>query len=148
MAGCSGWLLLLMMSGCGERGPVLVPVKGKLLDKVGNPIFPGSVWFIVDGQKAEGPGAAKDASSLLHEDGSFTLRTYPYGEGAMVGRYRVTISLGAGSSPRLAKYAGPKTSDVVVDVPEQGLTDLVVRLGEEAAFPDQSSRKAFTKGRR
>jgi hypothetical protein len=120
-------LLPFAACGCGGSGPQLVTVRGKVLDSDGRPVFPGSIWFVADGSAPSANGGL-DASSMLYEDGSFKLRTYPHGDGAMVGRYRVTLSLGAGSSPRLAKYAGPRTTPLTVDVPQQGLEDLVLRL--------------------
>lgn len=122
----------LSIVGCGQKGPELVPVKGRLLDNRGQPVFPGSVWLVVDGSTSSTEAGALDASGMLQEDGSFTIRTYPHGEGAMVGRYRVTLSLGAGSSPKLAKYAGPRTSTILVDVPKEGVTDLVIRLDADS----------------
>ena len=125
-------LLAFLIAGCGAKGPELVPVKGTLLDSKGKPVFPGSIWFVVDGSTASSEPGALDASSILQEDGSFTIRTYPHGDGAMVGRYRVTLSLGAGSSPKLAKYAGPRTTTLFVDVPKDGITDLVIRLDADS----------------
>jgi hypothetical protein len=121
-------LLAFTACGCGGPGPQLVTVRGKVLDSDGKPVFPGSIWFVADGSTPSANGGVLDASSMLYEDGSFKLRTYPRGDGAMVGRYRVTLSLGAGSSPRLAKYAGPRTTPLTVDVPQYGLEDLVLRL--------------------
>ncbi len=125
-------LLAFVFAGCGEKGPELVPVKGKLLDSQGKPVYPGSIWFVVDGSTSSGEPDARDASSMLQEDGSFTMRTYPYGEGAMVGRYRVTLSLGAGSSPKLAKYSGPRTSPITLDVPKEGISDRILRLDADS----------------
>ncbi len=140
------WALLsLILGGCGGPGPELVPVKGKLLDNQGRPVFPGSIWFVVDGTTSSPTPGGLDASGMLQEDGSFRIRTYPHGDGAMVGRYRVTLSLGAGSSPKLAKYAGPRTSTLVVDVPKEGVTDLVIRLDADSRA--ESGRGGRSKSR-
>lgn len=141
-------LLTLLIAGCGDRGPDLVPVKGKLLDNQGKPVFPGSIWFVVDGSTPSSEPGAQDASGMLQEDGSFSIRTYPHGEGAMVGRYRVTLSLGAGSSPKLAKYAGPRTSTILVDVPKAGVTDLVIRLDADSKADSGHVGRTSAKGRR
>lgn len=138
-------LLGLILGGCGDKGPDLVPVTGKLLDNQGKPVFPGSIWFVVDGTTSSSTPVGLDASGMLQEDGSFTIRTYPHGEGAMVGRYRVTLSLGAGSSPKLAKYAGTRTSTILVDVPKTGVTDLIIRLEADSKA---DSGSPITKGRR
>ena len=143
------WALLpLMLGGCGEQGPDLVPVKGRLLDNQGKPVFPGSIWFVVDGTTSSPTPAGLDASGMLQEDGSFSIRTYPHGEEAMVGRYRVTLSLGAGSSPKLAKYAGPRTSILVVDVPKEGVTDLVIRLDADSRAESGRGGRSKSKSKR
>lgn len=119
------------MSGCSGQGPELVPVRGTLLDRHGKPVFPGSIWFIADASVPAVSAGALDASSVLGEDGTFNLRTYPHGDGAMVGRYHVTLSLGAGSSPKLAKYAGTKTTPLSVAIPKGGSTGLVLTIEED-----------------
>lgn len=132
----SGLLALaLAVVGCGGGGPQLVTVRGKLLDADGKPVFPGSIWFVAEGAATGAERRALDASSMLYQDGSFRMRTDPHGEGAMVGKYKVTLSLGAGSSPKLAKYAGPRTTTLSVDVTPVGIEDLVFRLDASQTGP-------------
>jgi hypothetical protein len=75
----------LFAASCGGGGPTLYPVSGK-------------VYF--NDQPAEGAtvvlhpadaGAAKP-SGTAGADGSFTLRTYPHGEGAPAGDYSVIVT--------------------------------------------------------
>jgi hypothetical protein len=139
--------LPLPVGGCSGPGPQLVNVRGQVLDSDGKPVFPGSIWFVAGGPAASAPGGVLDASSMLYEDGSFKLRTYPHGDGAMVGRYRVTLSLGAGSSPKLAKYAGPRTTPLTVDVPQQGLDNLVLHLDSSQRQGPAKSSGPSTKRR-
>jgi prepilin-type N-terminal cleavage/methylation domain-containing protein len=68
------------------------------------------------------------ATGLLALDGTFKLRTYPHGEGAMVGPYKVTISLGLGTPKDLAKYTRLQEAPFLIDVPPEGLTDLEFKL--------------------
>jgi len=121
----SGLLLsvIALLVGC-QRGPTLVPVQGKVVYQ-GRPVSAGSIYFQPD---SAGGDAPQMASSLLQEDGSFTLRTYPHGNGAMVGSYRVTVSLGFGATPQLAKYTRVKDTPLKIDVPPEGRTDLVFTL--------------------
>jgi hypothetical protein len=116
-------LALACLSGCG-KGPKLVPVAGKVVHN-GKGVCPGSVQF----QPVEGGGML--ASGLLQEDGSFTLRTLhdqrPV-EGAAPGKYKVTLSLGGGTTPALAKYTQLNTTTVQVEVPAGGMKDLVIDL--------------------
>lgn len=78
-------LLSLLVASCGDGGPKLYPVSGK-------------VEF--NGQPAEGatvvlhptdPNSPKP-SGTVGADGSFTLQTHPYGEGAPAGDYAVIIT--------------------------------------------------------
>lgn len=115
---------LAVTIGCGPAGPKLVPVRGRVVYADGRPVTAASVCFT--------PEAATDdlklATSLLMEDGTFTLRTYPDGDGAMIGAYKVTISLGRGTPRNLAQYTRLKDTPFKVDVPEQGLADLLFTL--------------------
>jgi hypothetical protein len=116
-------LVLAVLPGCA-RGPKLAPVQGKVVHK-GKAVCPGSIQF----QPMDGKGQM--ASGLLYEDGSFTLRTLheqrPL-EGAMPGSYKVTLSLGAGTTPALMKYTQLQTTTLQVDVPAEGKKDLVLDL--------------------
>jgi hypothetical protein len=115
---------ILYVLGCGG-GPKLVTVKGKVLFDNGQPVTAASICFIPDADKGNN---GQLATSLLAEDGSFTLRTYPHGDGAMLGPYKVTISLGRGTSRKLAKYTRQNDTPFHIDVPPEGLVDLVLTL--------------------
>jgi hypothetical protein len=115
--------LLILTAGCG--GPKLVPVKGRVVFADGKPVTAASVSFTPDADKGN-DGIL--ATGLLALDGSFTLRTYPHGDGAMVGSYRVTVSLGRRAQGKLAKYTRLKDTPLLVDIPPEGRTDLVFTL--------------------
>jgi hypothetical protein len=116
-------LLLGGLAGCGG-GPKLVPVKGRVIYGDGRPVSAASVVFTPDESKGN---TGLLATGLLGLDGSFTLRTYPHGDGAMVGAYKVTISLGR--APReLAKYGLLKQTPFRIEVPAEGLKDLELKL--------------------
>lgn len=113
-----------VLAGCGG-GPKLVSVKGKVQYEDGRPVTAASICFIPHAS-AEGKGLL--ATSLLAEDGSFTLRTHPHGEGAVVGPYKVTISLGRGTPRHLAKYTREKDTPFLIDVPAEGKNDFILTL--------------------
>ncbi len=92
----------------------------------GMPVFPGSIALEPIGR------SEFRSSALLHEEGEFKMRTYPHGDGVVPGKYKVVLSLGMGSPPELAKYSSAKTSTLELDVPEEGLKDLVLELEEVA----------------
>jgi predicted small lipoprotein YifL len=111
-------LFALAAAGCGSKGPVLVPVSGKVL---------------VNGKPAEHaivvlhPVTASDQPKprgTVATDGSFTLTTNVTGDGAPPGEYRVTVEqwlAGAKAddppTSRLpAKYAKPETSGLTATV--------------------------------
>lgn len=123
---CLGLLvsLVLASAGCGG-GPKLVPVRGRVLYADGRPVTAASVCFTPDATKGNN---GQLATGLLELDGTFTLRTYPHGDGAMIGPYKATISLGRGTPPKLAKYTRADATPFQIDVPPEGLADLVLTL--------------------
>jgi hypothetical protein len=117
-------LALLLPAVFGRGGPNLVPVKGRVVYADGRPVSAASVVFTPDASQGNN---GMLATGLLALDGTFTLRTYPHGDGAMVGAYKVTISLGR--APReLAKYALLKDTPLRIEVPAEGLKDLELKL--------------------
>lgn len=117
-------VLALTSAGCGG-GPKLVPVSGRVHYGDGRPVTAASICFIPDAERGNN---GQLATSLLAEDGTFTLRTYPHGDGAMIGSYKVTVSLGRGTARKLAKYTRESATPFKIDVPPQGLADLVLTL--------------------
>ncbi|HUR53585.1 MAG TPA: carboxypeptidase-like regulatory domain-containing protein [Gemmataceae bacterium] len=74
--------LLVTCTACGPSGPKLHPVRGTVTFN-GTP--PAGASVVLD---PVGGGAAKP-SGVVGADGSFTLSTYPHGEGAPAGDYKV-----------------------------------------------------------
>ena len=82
--------LLLVASSCKKSSVKLNPVKGKVLFK-GQPAEGAQVVF----RRATEDANAKPEPNPygdVRADGSFTLRTEPYGEGAPAGDYIVLVS--------------------------------------------------------
>ena len=123
---CLGMMAVLALTsaGCGG-GPKLVPVSGRVAYEAGGPVTAASICFIPDAGRGN---HGQLATGLLAEDGTFTLRTYPHGDGAMIGSYKVTVSLGRGTSKKLAKYTRENATPFKIDVPPEGLADLVLTL--------------------
>src|SRR5687768_8641325 len=84
-----GMVVCLGVVGCGQAGPKLHPVQGKVLFKQ-QPAEGAQVVF----QPVGGAGEAQPLtpSGTTAADGSFTLNTYPHGEGAVAGDYVVLVS--------------------------------------------------------
>lgn len=106
------------LAGCGQKGPALCPVTGKVVGTDGKPLEHATVVFHPVG--AVGADAVKPRGKV-GADGAFTLITHTAGDGAPPGEYRVTVELwlsGKGDEP-------PAN-----------------RLPEKFAKPDQSGLKA------
>jgi hypothetical protein len=108
-------LAILAFSGCdgGEQSVgKTIPVKGRVTYK-GKPLIQGSVTF-------EPEDSGREANGQISPDGTFVLRTFREGDGAMPGVHRVKVSNGAvGTSPKDAlptKRKNAQDSMVSVEV--------------------------------
>jgi hypothetical protein len=82
-------LASLVATGCSRQGPALptpVEARGKVLLPDGQPLKAGRIEL--HSQETAGVDAFAD----LGPDGSFVLRTYKEGDGAVPGKYKATIS--------------------------------------------------------
>jgi hypothetical protein len=78
-------VLAVVMAGCGDR--VIYPVRGQLVDADGNPIT-GMKDAAVEFECVD---AASSANGTVNDDGTFTLTTEKAGDGAHLGRHRISI---------------------------------------------------------
>jgi len=62
-------------------------VTGKAVHK-NEPLIAGSIWFHPD---ASNEVIGEPSSCVLQMDGSFKMRTYPYGDGVPPGKYKITF---------------------------------------------------------
>ncbi|VTS08262.1 hypothetical protein [Tuwongella immobilis] len=111
--------MLLLVIGCGESPPVLVPVTGKV-EYQGKAVTAGS---IILHPMASNAYQKDKPSSLLELDGSFTIKTFPFGEGVPVGSYQVTLAPEVANRLRQPKYADPAKTPWTLDVPATGVKD-------------------------
>jgi hypothetical protein len=115
------FLAAIFSLGCSKRGGMeTAPVSGKVAYR-GKAVPTGTVMFV----PAEGPAATGE----IAKDGTYTLTTYKAGDGAVIGKHKVTITAleGMGESlpeqrsptpPPLipAKYLSDTTSGLTADV--------------------------------
>jgi hypothetical protein len=132
---------LVTTAGCQGKPPgpekqPTVPVTGQVKYQ-GRPVANASVIF----QSVDGTVVAHGNTDAA---GLFTLSTYGNQDGAPPGRYKVIVAAvtakevepgvladvppGGFKSPVPDKYANPATTDVVVEVKEQGKNDITVDL--------------------
>lgn len=96
--GLWGILLVLAWTGCGGESPFrLAPVHGKVTYEGGSPIqVPQGgqvrVAFVPQDAAPVGQAHPTAAQATLKPDGSFSeLTTYQFGDGAIIGRHKVTV---------------------------------------------------------
>lgn len=111
---------LVLLAGCGER-PRLVPATGKITHK-GQPLTAGSVIFVPDAGNA---WAKDNPSSLLQTDGTFTMKTFPFGDGVSPGKYKVTLDPALSGRIRLPNLSKADKTPWSVEIPDSGKTDIV-----------------------
>lgn len=122
----------LTVLGCGESGPKLVPLNGKVVLR-SEPVSAGSVYLHPDAAnefQSDTPG------SLLELDGSFNIKTFPFGDGVPVGRYKVTLSPDLAVRLKVPEYSNPITTPWQVEVGPEGNTSLLL----EVVLPDDDKQ--------
>ena len=110
-------LLATAFVGCGDAEPELVAVHGKVLFN-SKPIPKAELVFH---PLNDGPGWMPVA--IVNDDGSFQASTKMPGDGALAGRYKVTLvwrptadENGEGPNFLPPRYAQPATSDLEVEI--------------------------------
>jgi hypothetical protein len=121
----SALFCLLAVLGCQKPiSAELVPVQGKLLYK-NKPVAHATISFIPDGGRGNTRGI--QATAETDNDGNFALETYPHGDGAMPGHYKVTcITEGKNELPK--KYSLMTKTPLVIEVPAEGNAGLEITL--------------------
>lgn len=126
-------LVVAFFVGCSKQE--YAPVSGKVVYK-GQPLTFGSVMFF--------PESGQPAHGQIKEDGTFYLSTNGDGDGARIGVNKVRVACfqtqkpqpdgsikeepGVGPSLIPERYDSPEHSGLVVDVPPEGKSDVVLEL--------------------
>lgn len=114
-------MALALFAGCGDH-PRLVPATGRITHK-GQPLTAGSVIFVPDAGNA---WAKDNPSSLLQTDGSFTMKTFPFGDGVAPGKYKVTLDPALAGRIRQPTLSKADKTPWSVDIPDAGKTDITL----------------------
>ena len=118
-------LIVFSITGCNQDKPQLVRVSGKITFK-GQPLTAGSINF----HPASTNTFTKDnPSSILQEDGSFNMKTFPYGDGVSPGDYKITLAPQLASRISLPNLAYPEKTNAKIIVPETGLENYILDIG-------------------
>lgn len=117
--------LVLFITSCNQDKPKLVKVNGKITFN-GQPLTAGSINF----HPASTNTFTKDnPSSILQEDGSFTMKTFPYGNGVSPGEYKITLAPQLASRISLPNLAYPEKTNAKITVPDTGLENFILDIG-------------------
>ncbi len=116
--------LIAGLAGCGQSGPEMVRVTGRVvLDGTG--VTAGSVYFH---PAPENVFQDDVPSGQLQLDGTFTVKTFPFGEGVPRGRYKVTLSPELASQLKQPEYGSKQSTPWEVEVAESPMTALELEL--------------------
>ena len=106
---------------------------GTVLKKDGTPVQSASLVLIPDPADA----AQRQAGSTLRDDGSFACNSFSGAIGVRPGHYKVLLRFPTGKggvhplSRTYAKYTRFESTPLEVDIPEEGLDDLVITLDDD-----------------
>jgi hypothetical protein len=109
----------LLLVGCGDSVPAMAPVSG-VVTVDGQPVEGATVTFVPE-------AGGRPAIGLTNAEGKFTLETLKPGDGALVGKHKVTVT-------------GVRTTGV--QATEDGLSGLVdpSKVREEWFVPQKYSK--------
>jgi hypothetical protein len=114
-------VLLVACAGCSDDRPVMVSVTGKvLMDEKG--VTAGAIYFH---PHTENRFQNDSPSSQLQLDGSFTMKTFPYGDGVPPGKYKVTLVPELASRLQHPEYGTIATTPWEITIPDQDVTDYI-----------------------
>ena len=115
--------------GCGETAPEMVTVSGQvLLD--GKGVTAGAVYFHPDATNS----FQKDTPSCqLQLDGTFSVKTFPFGDGVPPGKYKVTLTSELANRIRQPEYGRKDKTLWEVVVPNTAVTDLKLEITSKTA---------------
>jgi hypothetical protein len=128
-------LIGAVLSGCSSREKFdVAPVKGKVLCD-GRPVPGGIVTFapVASGNSLK-PG--KSAGAEIETDGTFVLSTYAQGDGAVIGKCKVTTGSSDPENPWACTLGTPIDWEV-----QAGNNEVVIEL-----LPDGTGRIASAGG--
>jgi hypothetical protein len=108
-------LAIASAAGCSDAKPERVPISGTVLID-GQPVDRGSVMFV--------NGQTRPAMSVIDKDGRFQLTCFQPGDGAVLGKHKVKVTVSEGIDEHSMRWFAPKkyadenTSGLEVEVTE------------------------------
>jgi hypothetical protein len=112
------------LTGCGQTEFTVTPLRGTVLCK-GRPVAEGLVQF--SPVSTGNPMSGKTGAGEIASDGSFVVTTYSQGDGAVIGKCRITAGPNDPKQPWPCKLkepiefdVRPGVSNVVIEVLDNG----------------------------
>ena len=124
-----GLLGLLLLAGCGPRRPATAPVRGSVTYQ-GEPVTAGKIAFY--------PEHGRPALGVIGPDGTYRLTTFEPGDGALLGKHRVTIQATHVTGPSMPATFEDELAQTAADRPE------VIEPVVEWLVPQEYSRREST----
>lgn len=119
-------VLTAILSGCGRNEFRVARTEG-VVECNGQPVSGGVVFFSPIADSDQTTLAGKPASGDVDTDGSFTLSTYHDGDGAIVGRHKVTYSPPVSDDPQAPRFACAGAAPIEVEI-EPGDNSVTIEL--------------------
>lgn len=88
----------------------------------GEPLTSGSLIFFPE---ADAEYQDDSPTSMLLEDGSFVMKTYPFGNGVAPGKYKVCLNPPLAVGIKRPEYSDRKKTPWEVEITDKGSTDLL-----------------------
>ncbi len=117
-------LALLVLVGCGHRGPEIVPVQGTITFGGGSWPKPGRLYLTVESSVQGLP--SRPATATFDAAGNLTVTTFRPGDGLIPGKYRIAVEcwekppeMGSSTPPKSfvpARYLSSASSGLTIQV--------------------------------
>jgi hypothetical protein len=127
---------LVFILGCGSRGPKTARVSGTVTMS-GKPLPKVGVTFL---PTKKGPVA----NGTTNENGEFTLTTTRRGDGAVIGKHKVTVGIAeeGQKNPGIPEsYGSPHTTKLTAEVASGKKNEFTFDVEPEAPAPPKKGKK-------
>ena len=133
-------LLLLLLSGCGRKGPEVVPVEGTITLDGGPWPKPGTLYFTAE--TSSSGLTSRPAMGAFDTDGNLTVTTFKKGDGLIPGKHKIRVEcwetpprMGSTTPPKSYlpnRYCSTSTSGLAVTVePNQAVVRLKLNVAKK-----------------
>jgi len=109
---------MLLVAGCGPSRPKVAKVTGTVTMN-GKPVEGATVAFFPQNEVTPGVGGGRMASGVTDAQGKFKLMTFEPGDGAVLGKHKVTVTLCQDISKKRVEGDAPDPANLKWIVPQK-----------------------------